>query len=606
MTISKLLSSSRDFLWNYPEFLFFGENSWWQRLRRFYYEGIPVSHFALLIFSTMLLTFVVVVNAKAILNSNSDTLIEGVIIGVDELGNLQQLNRINPLINTNIQLEKDLNELIYESLIEIDQNGVPVAVLGDFLKIEEGRIYQFKLKKNIYWHDGTPITANDVAKTFELLQSLEEDPKTSTIFSRAAVKMEIAVIDSESFEFKLKGEDTYIPELSFFEGISFKILPAHLITDIDRFNISFSDPVINRHPVGSGPFKFNLARNNEITLVRNDNYFGNKPAIRIIKFKLFKDENSAVEAIKSGQIHALTGLTTNNLRDLATLANLQIIKSNIIYNQYFAVYFNMGQNGPEILKDQKVRQALALAVNKDKIIETVLGFAHKATGPIPENSFAYSTVGAFNYNPQKAQELLTEAGWLLPEQKKVREKNGAPLSLSLLLVNNPDRKLIAEELQQEFADIGVEVKLELRDLEAVINEHIIPRSFDMILYGVQTFVDPDRYEFFHSSQIAHPGLNISSYASTEKRLTVIGNKTERIPAVDDDLEDGRKIVDINIRKRRYQDFLRIIANEVPAIFLFHPVEAYVVNKRLKNIDISAIKSSEHRFDQISSWEIKVE
>jgi len=219
MTISKLLSSSRDFLWNYPEFLFFGENSWWQRLRRFYYEGIPVSHFALLIFSTMLLTFVVVVNAKAILNSNSDTLIEGVIIGVDELGNLQQLNRINPLINTNIQLEKDLNELIYESLIEIDQNGVPVAVLGDFLKIEEGRIYQFKLKKNIYWHDGTPITANDVAKTFELLQSLEEDPKTSTIFSRAAVKMEIAVIDSESFEFKLKGEDTYIPELSFFEGI---------------------------------------------------------------------------------------------------------------------------------------------------------------------------------------------------------------------------------------------------------------------------------------------------------------------------------------------------------------------------------------------------
>jgi len=148
--------------------------------------------------------------------------------------------------------------------------------------------------------------------------------------------------------------------------------------------------------------------------------------------------------------------------------------------------------------------------------------------------------------------------------------------------------------------------LELLDLEAVINEHIIPRSFDLILYGVQTFVDPDRYEFFHSSQIAHPGLNISSYASTEKRLTVIGNKTERIPAVDDDLEDGRKIVDINIRKRRYQDFLRIIANEVPAVFLFHPVEAYAVNKRLKNVNISAIKSSEHRFDQISSWEIKVE
>src|SRR3989344_147730 len=603
MTLSKLLSGTRDFFWNYPEFLFLGENSWWSRLRSFYNEGIPVSHFALLIFSTMLLTALVVVNAKAILNSNSDTLIEGVIIGVDELGNLQQLNRINPLINTNIQLEKDLNELIYESLIEIDQNGVPVAVLGDFLKIEEGRIYQFKLKKNIYWHDGTPITANDVAKTFELLQSLEEDPKTSTIFSRAAVKMEIAVIDSESFEFKLKGEDTYIPELSFFEGISFKILPAHLITDIDRYNISFSDPLINRHPVGSGPYKFNLSRNNEITLVRNDNYFGNKSAIKMIKFKLFKDENSAVEALKSGQIHALTGLTTNNLRDLSTFSNLQIIKSNIIYNQYFALYFNLGQNGLEILKDQKVRQAIAFAVNKEKIIETVLGFAHKADSPIPENSFAYSASSAYPYNPQKAQELLNEAGWLLPEQKKVREKNAAPLSLTLLLVNNPDRKLIAEELQKEFADVGVEVNLELLDLEAVINEHIIPRSFDLILYGVQTFVDPDRYEFFHSSQIAHPGLNISSYASTEKRLTGIGNKTERIPAVDDDLEDGRKIVDINIRKRRYQDFLRIIANEVPAVFLFHPVEAYAVNKRLKNVNISAIKSSEHRFDQISSWEI---
>src|SRR3989344_4919083 len=196
MTLSKLLSGTRDFFWNYPEFLFLGENSWWSRLRSFYNEGIPVSHFALLIFSTMLLTALVVVNAKAILNSNSDVLIEGVIIGVDETGNLQQLNRINPLINTNIQLEKDLNELIYESLIEVDQNGNPIPTLGDFLRIEEGRVYQFKLKQNIFWHDGQPITAEDVAKTFELLQTLEADPKTSTIFSRAAVKMDLTLIDN--------------------------------------------------------------------------------------------------------------------------------------------------------------------------------------------------------------------------------------------------------------------------------------------------------------------------------------------------------------------------------------------------------------------------
>lgn len=597
--LEKLLYNFRDALWDYPEAVFIDDKSAFGNFKRLYLKSRPISHFLLSALMIFLIVGTVSLDVRAVLPIDNSIYIEGVIVGVDKNGDLQNLARVNPLINTNIQLEKDISELVYESLIHVDQNGEVKPVLADFITIEEGKKYQFKLKEGIKWHDGEELTTEDVAATFNLISTLDDDPRTSTIYSRASRNIELTVIDDLSFEVELQ---SVIP--AFFESMSFKILPAHQFADLNTNNITTSDPLLNRKPIGTGPFKLITTTDDTIEMLRNDDYREDISFERL-KFKLFPDEESAVSAIKTGQIHAIAGISIDFLRQVKDLPQVDVVSSNVIYNQYWSLYFNLGDNGIAPFKDANVRRAISSAINKDKVIESFLGYGESATGPIPVSSFAYTDVKTYEYDVEKAKELLDKAGWVLPEGKTVREKDGVQLTFNMLVVDNEDRKKIAEVIRQDLEDIGIQVNIVAVNLESLINDYVIPRQFDTVLYGVESFIDPDRYELFHSSQIQHPGLNISSYKSEEEVLVVINNETTKIPEVDDILDDARKLIDKNKRKNEYEDFLTIIGNEVPAVFLFHPIETYVVNKRVKNVEISSINSIEERFANISSWKIEL-
>jgi ABC-type transport system substrate-binding protein len=129
---------------------------------------------------------------------------------------------------------------------------------------------------------------------------------------------------------------------------------------------------------------------------------------------------------------------------------------------------------------------------------------------------------------------------------------------------------------------------------------------------MNTFIDPDRYELFHSSQISHPGLNLSSYVSEEKTVTVVqtedGNDSVNVPEVDFRLEEGRALNNSNedLRAVEYGYFQRIIAEEVPVVFLYHPKLNYVHNKRIQNVNLDGVNSLEERFENIDEWEIRLD
>lgn len=535
--------------------------------------------------------------------AHSDTLIEGSVMGVNENGKTIKLNRINPLINSNIQLERDLSEIIYEPLIRVDADGNPHAVLAEYSILQKGSSYRFKLKPDIKWHDGEPVTVNDVVKTVELIRSLDNNPQTSSLYSKVANKFEIKTSENDPavFEFVVKNNQV-IP--GFFEAISFKIMPAHLLADIDANNITQPDPYINRTPIGTGPYKLVSAEGDTVNLSRNEEYWGEKPSIKKIRFKLFANELLAIQALGTGQIHGLSGISIANLDQLNSFNHIDIIKSNYIYNQYWSVYFNMGENGPAILKNKKIRQAISSAINRDEIIKTMQEYAEITTGPIPPNSFAHYNANKYQYDVAQAITLLDELGYIAGADG-IRVKDDQRLSFDLVVVKNRDREAVAEVIKENLKLVGIEVKITVKDLNAVVDDNILPRIYDLLLYGVQTLIDPDRFELFHSSQIKAPGLNISSYVSEEKRTQVVNGTTARLPAIDDDLDDARRIVDEKVRLKRYEDFQKIIAEEVPAVFLFYPEEFYLLNKRVKNVKLEKITSIEQRFNTISTWEILV-
>ncbi len=597
----------RSALWSYPEKIFADDSSPIQRVVEIYQEARPFSHFFSIVFVAVMVSTLLSQDVRANFRINESTFIEGVIVGVEPDGRLRQLNRISPLIVSEIQLEKDLSELIYESLITVNQKGEITNVLSESYEVlDNGSRYRFHLIPDIHWHDGELLTSDDVEATFELLQQLEDSPETSTIHSRAAVNMKIEVIDSDTFDFTFQ-ENTVIP--SFFEAISFKILPQHLMTDINPQNINTSDPILNRVPVGTGPFRLQKVESKSIVLRQNPNY--RKPiSLQILEFRLFPNEVSAVNAIKSGQVHGLAGASIDNLRDLQVNSATQILTSDVIYNQYWALYFNLEN---EMFSDVKLRQAIASAINKDLIEEALLGFAEKAEGPIPEISFAYADVNRFTYDKAKAEELLEEAGWVMQPGRLIREKDGKMLEFEMLYVDNEDRKKIASVLEQDLLEVGIRLKTESLPLAKIRDEHIIPKQYGSLLFGVQTFIDPDRYELFHSSQITHPGLNISSYRSSREVLAVVPDPDRpgrvvsmKIPEVDDLLDDARKIINRETRKNFYQRFQEVIAEDVPVVFLYHPKETYIINRRVKNVDISGLGTLEERFRNIEDWVITLE
>ncbi|MCS7228368.1 MAG: ABC transporter substrate-binding protein, partial [Endomicrobia bacterium] len=237
-----------------------------------------------------------------------------------------------------------------------------------------------------------------------------------------------------------------------------------------------------------------------------------------------------------------------------------------------------------LFKDVKVRKAIAHSINKNEIIQGVLlGKGKPATGPFPPQSWAYNeNVKDFEYDINKAKQMLSEAGWEYNESKKILQKivevNGKKQVVNFkftLITNqgNKARQLIAEIIQKQLKNIGIDVEILILEWSIFINNYIIPRKFDAVILGWSLAQDPDQYSIWHSSQKKPGQYNFVSYNN---------------PEVDKLLELGRIEFDLNKRKKIYQSLHQIIHNDVPYVFLYYPESMPVVHKRIKNVEVSKI------------------
>ena len=323
-------------------------------------------------------------------------------------------------------------------------------------------------------------------------------------------------------------------------------------------------------------------------------------------FRLYKDQEQAVSDLKTGQIHALTGVNSDSVQELSVIPNLKIYRSNVIYNQYWGLYFNLADQNKSSVKEVKVRQAISSAINKNFINEALVGSAIEAKGPIPETSFAFSKSEKYVYNIKSAKTLLDRAGWKVVKGQKYRmSSKGVVLELNLVYVKNIDRDKLVEVIQRDLAAVGIKVNPVAKTISEVNNDYVLPGFFDILLYGVSTFIDPDRYELFHSSQIGYPNLNISSYKSKEETVVIKGGKKQRVPEVDYLLEKGRSVSDKGVRKIEYENFQEIVMEELPVIYLYHPVYTYVVNKRVAGLVLEDMVTLEDRYNEVNAWYISV-
>ena len=503
---------------------------------------------------------------------------------------------INPLLSYT-DADKDLTSLVYAGLLKASPSGQLYPELADSYTIsDDGLTYDFKLKNNLTFHDGSPLTTDDIE--FTIQKAI--DPQINSPKALNWSGVQIQKVSPTEIKFILK--KSYAP---FIENMTVGILPKHIWSNIqdEVFDVS----TFNREPVGSGPYKIKSSSRDasglyqSYTLEAFSNYADKMPIIKNFVVKFYKNEDDAISAFNSKNIDGLGGITPAtaikaNIKDISNNKN-QVVKSTL--PRLFAVFFNQSQ--APVLLNKEVRVALNTAIDRKALINDVLnGFATPATGPIPYSQQTYSekTIDQdgtiINTDTiETAKKILTDAGWkmndqniMIKETKKGKVVTTQTLSFSLSTSNIPELKKTAEDLRDTWAKIGAKVNIEIFD-PADLNQKIIkPRKYNALLFGNIVARDLDLYPFWHSSQRNDPGLNMALYANLK---------------VDKLLETARSSTEDTARIDAYTGIETEINKDTPAIFLYSPDYIYLTSGRAKNIKIENINHSSERFANINEW-----
>ena len=506
--------------------------------------------------------------------------------GTYEEGIIGQPRFLNPVLAQINDADRDLTQIIFSSLLKHDGRGNLIPDLAKNYEIKEnGLVYEFFLKENIKWHDGETLTADDIVFTINTIQNPEY--KSPLRINWNGVKVE--KIDDYAVRFKLN--NIYAP---FLHNMTVGILPKHLWAGISAQNFHLAQ--YNHEPVGSGPYKFKELKQNKsgviqsIELEKNKDFYLKDPYVENLIFEFFQNEETAIQALNKKQVDGL------NFFSAAQQSKIQNKSANIYrinLPRYYAVFFN--QTKTKVLSDKTARLALAYATDKKEIIEKILNNEGLiADSPLLPNSLGYTKeIKIYDFAPEHAKNILRADGWKDTDgdgilEKKINNEN-LKFEITLVTADWPELIKAANLIKEQWGKIGAKINLEIAGLGAIQEDYIRPREYQAILFGEVLGSDPDPFAFWHSSQKRDPGLNLALYDN------------EKIDKV---LEEARQNLDKKIRIEKYEEFQKLLVDDVPAVFLYSPAYLYPVNKKVKGVSLENLPLPSYRFSQIENWYIK--
>lgn len=492
---------------------------------------------------------------------------------------------INPLLSRTNEVDGMLTSLIFSSLLKYDEESKLVNDLVENYEIsDDKRVYTVKIRPNVKWHDGNQLTASDVFFTVKLIQ----DPKFKSVLRGEWQDINVELVDNHTIKFIL--DKAYSP---FLNKLVFGILPQHIFKDVSSENFLITE--FNLKPVGSGPFEFSDFKMDKqgnlisYQLLSNKDYFERPPYLEKINFNFYGSENELIEAYNKKEINGF-GLSSYDKISEFTNDKDTTIK-NLRSSRYFALFFNQTKSVP--LAEKKVRKALAYAVNKEIILEQV--FYKQAANNlhsliIPEfgDISPSDKIEKYDYNPDKAKELLKEDGWK-QEENGTWKKNDEILEISLISTQWPALVQTSELIKKQWEEIGIKVNISNLELSNIQQNFIKPREYQVLLFGQEYFGnDPDPYHFWHSKEKNDPGNNIAVFG-TDK--------------LDELLEEVRNNHNLSEKEERYHQVEEILAEEVPAHYLYNVNYVYIINKKIKGFEAKSLVNPIFKFNDIVNWHI---
>jgi len=498
---------------------------------------------------------------------------------------------INPVLAIS-DADRDLSALVYSGLLRATPQGDYIPDLAQSYAIsQDGRTYTFVLRPNATFHDGSPVSAEDVVFTIQKTQDATLKSPARANWSGVAVQ----AIDAHTVRFTLT--QAYAP---FIENLTLGILPKHLWQDVSDDEMPFSD--LNTSPVGSGPFTVHsISRTSSgipasYTLKPFGAYTLGSPYLNNITLHFYQNENDLTNALKNGAVDAASGISPATL---TSLKGFTVKRSPL--NRVFGVFFN--QNQSATLRDLAVRQALNDAVNRTALVQEVLGgLGTPVEGPVPPGILQEATKlqepPADKDLTAQAQQELLRAGWKLGPGGILQKTTGTgkqaktvTLEFSLATGNVPELRTAANYLQKTWEKVGAKVDVQVYDQGDLSQNVIRPRKYDALLFGEVIGRELDLFAFWNSSQRIDPGLNIALYANQTADALL-----ERLRGTSSD----------GVRGQLYARFNAELQRDVPAIFLYAPDFVYIVQNDLQGLDLGFIETPSDRFLSAPRWHIETD
>lgn len=474
---------------------------------------------------------------------------------------LTDFQAFNPVVNTSIITDEVMKQMLFTPIVQYDESLEPKPHLAESWELTDSSV-TFRLRDDVRWHDGVPVTPEDVAFTFELAKN----PETASLLGSAYLNQvaSATVLDERTIRFNFVS-----PHAQALDGFWWPPLPRHLLEGIPPAELAQAP--FNQQPVGSGPFRFlSWERNQQLRLAANDDYpegLGGRPYVDQVVFRVIPEPTTMITELLNGSADMI-GYTL--LPDQAVqLTNQRGVELRHYPSREFT-YVGWNNDHP-LFEDARVRRALAMGINRPELIHAMLhDLAVPATGMIPPWSPLYHEIEPLPYDPAEARRLLGEAGWTDSNGDGVLDRAGRPFRFQLL-VNSANRmhQDIATVMQQGWGELGIAVELRTLEFQTLLQQHRA-RQYDAVIsnWTLDNFkVDPT--PLFSCEQARQPGsANRAGFCD---------------PAVDRLIQTGLSSTDPAEAAPIWREFSERIRDQQPITFLFWSEDLSGVGGRVQDI-----------------------
>ncbi len=495
------------------------------------------------------------------------------------VGMASDFSGFNSITNSSIDTDQIIKYALFTPLVQYDATLNPQPYLAESWEMHGDTGVTFTLREDVLWHDGQPVTAEDVKFTFDMAKT----PETGSLIGSAYLgSVESAeVLDARTITFRFSE-----PHAQAIEDFWWAPVPKHLLEEVAPAEMA--NAPFNRNPIGSGPFRFREWRSNDrLVLERNDEFpeaLGGPPAAERIVFRIVPESATLLTELVTGGIHVDIGLQPDQIRRIEETDGLDL--HSIGGTKLFYIGWN-NQRAP--FDDAVVRRAMTHAINRNEIIEAQLeGHGAVASSTVPPWHPYNPDVEPLAYDPDQARALLEQAGWTDSNGDGVREKDGRPLSFELLTSQNPLNRAIVQVIQNQLRQVGVQVELQVLEFQTMLAQHK-GRDFDAVLSNWIL----DNFQMASAPQ----SLLHSSQADVDESANRSGVRSSRLDAL---IERGAAATEAGEATAVWREFTQVLQEEQPFTFMFWLDELAASNAAVTGVDMD----QRGEFASIQSWTVR--